>query len=115
MYMQEDLIRQGEACAVSFQAWASHCKVLHDRRVWTIQNARATAFHRQACTTRALTAWAVGVGDARQLQRARALRDVVFRVWRGRAQDKRVCSGTVSARFKLKALGWTNEVGAARC
>eukprot|EP00892_Ulva_mutabilis_P005067 jgi/Ulvmu1/2932/UM149_0011.1 len=105
----EEIGRRAEVFAAAFQAWASHCKVMRDRRMQTTQNAMAAAFHRQACTSRALHMWAVNVGTARQEEHARALRDITFRVWRGRARDKRACSSTVSARFKLKALGLTNE------
>lgn len=108
--MQEEKARTAQAGAAAFQAWASHCQSLHDRRVLTIKNSSAAAFRKQACTRRALAAWAMAMDAAQQLQHMKGLRDMVFRLWRGRAKDKRACPSTVSARCKLKVLGWANEV-----
>lgn len=108
--VQGKRVREAKVFATVFRDWASRCQVLRDRRVQTVQNARAAAQYRRSSIRRALQAWAVATEGAQQLSRARGLRDIAFRLWQGRARDKRAIASTVSARMKLKTGGWTNEV-----
>lgn len=108
--IQEEEAWQATMLGVVIRAWASHCKMIHNRYLQVVHNLKAADFSRDLCLRRALRAWTVAVKCAQREAHTNACRSLAFQLWQVRAKDKKACCGSVSARAKVKARGWANEV-----